>query len=95
MSVCLDSQHVVVTAQAGRFALHSLDTGALVREFDNGSQDAAGVILPHAFIHHDRALITGSTNGFVHLWDVEEGYIFSSLKHRDDCESAIRRRSRF
>ena len=81
MSLSRDAKHVVVSDASGGFSLHSLKTGELVRRFNDNLQRGDNVVLPSAFIHEGRALMTSGLDGFVHLWDVEDGYIFGSLKH--------------
>lgn len=68
----------------GRFSMHSLKNGELVRRFDSKVHQVGSAVLPSAFIHKGKALLTATTDGSVHLWDVQEGFIFSSLHHQAD-----------
>ncbi len=64
--------------------MHNLKNGELVRWFDSGAKQVGTAVLPSAFIHKGKALLTATTDGSVHLWDVQDGFIFSSLHHEVD-----------
>ena len=62
--------------------MYNLRNGELVRRFKNGDDTVENVILPVSFIHNGKALMTGSLDGLVRLWDTEDGSLFGSLEHR-------------
>ncbi len=72
---------LVVNDSVRGFALYDIMNGESVNHYDNNQAGAKAVALAATFIHNDKVLITGTVNGTVCLWDVEDAYIFSTLEH--------------
>jgi WD40 repeat protein len=76
-----DLTRLVVNDSVGGFALYDITNGESVNRYDSDQAGAKAVALAATFIHNDKALITGTVDGTVRLWDVEDAYIFSTLEH--------------
>ncbi len=76
-----DLKSLAVNDSASGFATYDIGSGELLNRYDSDEAGEKSVALAAAFIHNDKALITGTIDGTVRLWDVGDAYTFSTLEH--------------